>query len=106
MRKDCGDAAEAVQKDYWSSADIMRNMGGPSADVTSKCTPGPPYERYSCAISRSRKCIAQSGDRATVVRNLEIPRNIYKQISADTNNRSDIFIPGASWLVRTTEIVL
>ena len=43
MPKDCGDAAETVWKDYGSSADIVRNMGGPAADATSKCTPGPPY---------------------------------------------------------------
>ena len=46
MRKDCGDAAETVRKDYGSSADIVRNMGGPggpAADATSKCTLGPPY---------------------------------------------------------------
>ena len=36
MRKDCGDAAETVQKDYRSGADIVRNMGGPAADATSK----------------------------------------------------------------------
>ena len=42
MRKDCGDAAETVRKDYGSSADKMRNTGGPATDATSECTTGPP----------------------------------------------------------------
>ena len=42
MRKDCGNIADTV-----------RNMGGPAADATSECTPGPPYVRSANAHVRS-----------------------------------------------------
>ena len=49
--------------------------------------------RYSCAISRSRKCIAQSQDHATTVRNLKIAqilrlRRTYIYIYRATRNVS------------------
>ena len=34
---------EMVRKDCGNIADTMRKMGGPAADATSECTPGPPY---------------------------------------------------------------
>ena len=42
--------------------DTMRNMGGPAADATSECTPGPPYgtERNGTGLTersfRNSKC--------------------------------------------------
>ena len=42
QRRCCGNSAERLRKDCRNIADTMRNKGGPTADATSECTPGPP----------------------------------------------------------------